>query len=432
MITDKNCQFASPGLICVVRKILLVLLVFSSYVSVAQKDSFTLLQYNLLNYGNSANLPAYKDPRLEAIINFVQPDVFGVNEVLDDSALITHLTDSVLGNGWAHATYSNTNGETQVNMLFWKKSLFTLSKEDIVCSILRDIVAYRLRYNDTITVPHDTTYVTFIVAHLKAGNSGSEDSTRAVETRIVAQWLHDAGQGFYVVQGDLNVYNSTDESYQDLLNDPVSGVVLMDPINRPGDWHDDSTFADIHTQATRLTTIGDGGAYGGLDDRFDQILVSPYLMEDTALCHYLTGTYRAVGQDGLHFNNSVNALPVNNKAPAAVIQALYEMSDHLPVAARFSVEARIPSSTGIDVFTPGLFHISNPVGQEIIISCDASVAGQAFTLDLIDAGGRIVMHADFFAGAVNRFNMNALPGGVYSYRISGHGQKVARGRLVKE
>lgn len=418
---------------CRVRQFLTTfILALISCQASAQKDSFTLMQYNLLNYGNSANLPDYKDPRFKTILNFVQPDVLGINELLSDSSLITRITDSVLGTSWAHATYSNTNGETQINMLFWKKSLFTLRNEELLCNILRDIVAYRLSYNDTITAPHDTTFVTFIVAHLKAGSAGSDDSTRAVETKIIAQWLHDRGKGFYFVQGDLNVYSNLDTSYQNLLNDPVSGVVLMDPINRQGDWHDDTTFADVHTQSTRLTTIGDGGAFGGMDDRFDQILVSPYLMEDTALCHYLPGSYYAVGQDGLHFNISVNDAPTNTAAPAAVIQALYEMSDHLPVAAKFFIKARIPGPAGVaEIFNPGIFRVSNPVGQDIIVSSVAAVIGKPFNISLCDASGRPVINSDFIATSINRFDMGSLPAGIYTYIISSHGQAISRGRLLK-
>jgi hypothetical protein len=48
----------------------------------------------------------------------------------------------------------------------------------------------------------------------------------------------------------------------------------------------------------------------------------------------LTSTYRPYGNDGNHFNDSINHLP-NAAVPDSIANALHNASDHLPVSARF-------------------------------------------------------------------------------------------------
>ncbi|MEZ4784893.1 MAG: hypothetical protein R3F28_12555 [Candidatus Kapaibacterium sp.] len=86
-------------------------------------------------------------------------------------------------------------------------------------------------------------------------------------------------------------------------------------------------FADVYTHP-RLRQYGGrfgGGVNGGMDDRFDQILLSPAL-----LSRYLPGSYTSFGNDGNHFNDSINAMP-NTAVSPELAQALHDASDHLPV-----------------------------------------------------------------------------------------------------
>ena len=379
------------------RAIFICLLLHVSGVIIAQTDTVRIAQYNLLNYGNSANQPAYKDPRLSTILQHIDPDILGVNEVFSDSTLLDRLRDSVLGPDWKRGSFYNTAGQTQVSALFWRSSLFTLRSTTLITAQTRDIVAYQLRYNDTVTVPHDTAFLTCIVAHLKAGTSSAEDATRAGETAQIAEWLYANKPASYIMQGDLNVYDSDDSAYQLLTNHPTYGAILRDPINRPGDWHDDSGFADIHTQSPRQTTIGDGGVGGGLDDRFDQILVNDGMMQDTAAVRVLPATYRAVGQDGLHPNASLTSPPENNAAPANVIQALYEMSDHLPVAVDIVVQITPVTATTVAAIA-GLqsITVSNPAHGALLLH--GVSAGQQLRITVYDPAGRCLLQSAAVAG----------------------------------
>lgn len=123
---------------------------------------------------------------------------------------------------------------------------------------------------------------------------------------------------------------------------------MIDPINMPGNWNNNSSFASIHTQSTRSGENLDCGSQGGSDDRFDQILVSPNVMNGTDSLRYLTNSYIAVGNDGSHFNTSLISAPTNTMYPDSVVRALYYMSDHLPVAMK--VVATYPTSNGLALF----------------------------------------------------------------------------------
>ena len=104
---------------------------------------------------------------------------------------------------------------------------------------------------------------------------------------------------------------------------------LFDPIDRIGHWHNNSSYADVHTQSTRTTQFG-GGANGGMDDRFDWLFVSEAILNDSSDMYYTEGTYWAVGNDGNHFNDAINT--GNNSAVSnEMADALHDASDHLPV-----------------------------------------------------------------------------------------------------
>ncbi len=315
----------------------------------AQKDTVRILDYNLLNYGSSEGPASYKNPRLATILKHTAPDIFGVNELSYNRSNAQNVIDNALGSNWSKASYLNTNNEFQTNTLFWRSDKFALKSEQVISANLRDIIAYTLYYKDAaLDRTHDTIFLTIILVHLKASNTDKDAQERAAESQTIVDYFKAKGKaGNYIVMGDFNVYTSSEPAYTNLVNNPASWARMYDPINRPGDWAGDRNFAAIHTQSTRTTNLPDGGVGGGLDDRFDQILVSGHIMGDSSRVKYLPGSYTTVGQDGNHFNRAVNASPDNNSAPAAVIQALYEMSDHLPVYADFVLSPAPPPATGI-------------------------------------------------------------------------------------
>jgi hypothetical protein len=389
----------------------------------AQTDTIRIMNYNLLFYGSGTgnNAYAFKDPKLQTIVGHVQPDIIAANEIGSDSLHLGHL-DTVLGGGWSHGSYINTNNETQTNNLFWKTSKFGLKSELSICSDLRDIIAYRLYYKDTITIPHDTVFVTIINAHMRAGQSNADDDARAAEAHAVVNYLNSLGaQGNYMFVGDFNVYSSNDSAYQVIINSTNPFSKLFDPINKPGNWSANDTFALYHTQSTRDTAMN-GGVGSGLDDRFDQQLVSSYIMNGTEGVKYLAGTYHAVGQDGLHFDTSILAMPVNTSAPPAVIQALYYMSDHLPVVADYQFKPVHPASTASVNKIQYTTAVVNPIqNNQLSVLLDEKLNGEEVKVQLYSIQGSKLFSESITVNSarlMQSFELNEIGSGIYFLHIN--------------
>ena len=88
-----------------------------------------------------------------------------------------------------------------------------------------------------------------------------------------------------------------------------------------------------------------------MDDRFDFILLSNSIKNNTKTVQYINDTYWAVGQDGQHYNKSVNSLPTNTSVPADVLDALAYNSDHLPVLLKLFIDKTLDvQEIGPDIF----------------------------------------------------------------------------------
>jgi hypothetical protein len=124
---------------------------------------------------------------------------------------------------------------------------------------------------------------------------------------------------------------------------------FIDPLSLSGTFNQ-SSFAQYHTQSPRTRSFG-GGATGGMDDRFDMILISQSI-SDVNNITYINGSTVAYGNDGNHYNDSINK-PPNTAVGQQIADALHYASDHLPVLATFSFGEVIPVQ--IDVFTATVF-----------------------------------------------------------------------------
>jgi endonuclease/exonuclease/phosphatase family metal-dependent hydrolase len=173
-------------------------------------------------------------------------------------------------------------------------------------------------------------------SHLKAGSL--ETAQRNTEAQGLRNSVNALPAGTNVIAtGDYNVYGASEPAYQTL----VTNGPLRDPLNRPGEWHSDSTFAALHTQSTR-------GTDGGMDDRFDHQMVTPGILDGEGFSYIgptSPGTagahsYRAFGNNGTCFNGSVNK-STNTAQPRAVLDALFNASDHVPVVADYQLPAKM-------------------------------------------------------------------------------------------
>lgn len=242
------------------KLLIIVLITFTSLLLNAQ-DDIKVMQYNLLNYGNitsycttSNNNYLDKEVYLKTIINYVNPDVFTVNELAGNTYIINRLLDSVMNKSntivYGKSDYINTNGSDLVNMLYYNKAKLVYVSAESIQNHVRDIVLYRLYYKSpNLAQSHDTAWLNFIVGHLKAGSTSSNKSDRDLMTNDAMTYLVSHNyHGNYTFQGDFNIRSSNENSYKNLINYSDINYRFFDPINRPGNWNNSSSYADIHTQ----------------------------------------------------------------------------------------------------------------------------------------------------------------------------------------
>jgi hypothetical protein len=224
--------------------------------------------------------------------------------------------------------------------------------------------------------------------HFKASTGADNVARRLVEADAIRINADALGEGAHaMIAGDLNLYRSS-ESPWGRMTEAGAGQVF-DPINRVGTWTSSLAYADVHTQSPTTTDRYPGQVIGGLDDRFDFQLVTDEFRDNEGLS-YISGTYRAFGNNGSTFNtdldsgtntypfDSIAFTPMNTRA--ALLTALASSSDHIPVIADY----RIPAKMGVQVASiPPTVSLAAQVAIDVFIEniAPATFSGGADELD---------------------------------------------------
>lgn len=292
-----------------------IIIILLPFFAVAQ-DTARVMTYNLLAYGDHG-----RDPYFRTVVEFVRPDILVVQEIDSLNRIPGFLFNVLNTESGEYSVATLYDGPDSDNALFFRSKKFWFLGHTVVRTALRHISEFTVRNRAT-----GQDLIIYSV-HLNAGQADSLkraaeiDSLRKRTNRLMP------GTDFLVV-GDFNLYGSDEIGYRKLIDRSASGESsLVDPLSMPGVWNT-AAMAPFHTQSTRVRAFG-GGATGGLDDRFDMILPSRSVSEPGGI-FMIPGSYRAVGNDGQHYNDSINRLP-NGAVPDSVAMALHEASDHLPV-----------------------------------------------------------------------------------------------------
>jgi hypothetical protein len=343
------------------KHVFLLWLVLLHLPLLSQQDTARVMYYNLLNFpGTTPERVAH----FRVINQYVNPDILLVNELLNEEGANSLLNDglNVFGsNQYERATF--TNGPDSDNLLFYKHDKFTLYSQDTIQTDLRHINEYVLFYNSPGLINgEDTTFLYLYSAHLKSSTGSTNRAKRLAEVMQFKAHVNSKPEiSNLFFGGDLNLYSSSEPAYDTLIN---YGLFPLTDVLPAGSWQDDPAFANIHTQSTRTLQFG-GGAKGGLDDRFDFILFSEDIINGSNNINYIPNSMQAVGNDGNHLNLSILDDPINTSVPDSVLQALYSMTDHLPVICDIEIEYSIPQPAfdlDLKVFLEGPFEetLMNP------------------------------------------------------------------------
>jgi hypothetical protein len=295
-------------------------------------------------------------------------------------------------------------------MIYYDSRKLSLYRSTNITTSYRDINGYTFYYNADNLASGDTIFMTFWIAHLKAGTGVSNENARQAQTQKLMNRISNSGlPGNYTFSGDLNIYYSDEPAYQELTEYSNSLYRFYDPADRPGYWHNNAQFASLHTQSTH-SNEADCFSGGGLDDRFDIILVSPYIYYGSDRIHLVEGSYQVVGQDGMRFNGTVLS-PTNSSVPSNVATALYQQSDHLPVVMEMAIDAHV----GVTSYCPEFFvNVTNPVRDQLGIDLQSEQGGR-YDISLYSTDGRrLFSHTENLEPGAHRLSYPFhFPKGIY-------------------
>lgn len=327
--------------------------------ALGQTDTLTVVSYNLTNYGNivtgcttANNGIAIKNPELKNILQYLRPDILGVCEMNTNPTIAGSFLNNVLNtNGITYyqrsAPVSEPSG-TLTSVLYYNSQKMGIKNQGYANTSVRLVHHFRLYMKTPELANGDTLWLNILAGHLKAGNTTADRDARTAMATAVRNYLNTfSKKENCLIMGDFNLYNNGEGAWQNLTAaNPNPTYQFIDPINRVGSWSANSSFANVHTQCPTVTSNGCFSG-GGLDDRFDFILMNRHLLNDSAGIRFVPGSYRAVGNDGLHYNKNLLDSPTNTSAPTSVLQSLQKASDHLPVLARLRINGMVTKNQSL-------------------------------------------------------------------------------------
>jgi len=288
------------------------------------QDTLTIMNYNVLRFNGNTTVRA---KHIKSVVDFVKPDIVILEEIEHQSGIDLLLTDvfNVDSTNFMGGPLPST--QWMKNGIIYNQSKLDLTSHKFVSTVLRDISGYTLSIKNAHS---NVSPFTIFGAHLKASDTQDDSDQRWLEAKELYKYISQMDSNYhYIMAGDFNVYGSDEPAYK-LLVDSMS-VDLEDPI---GHWvRNESAHVEKFTQSTRTSQLNDGGASGGLDDRFDFILFSDHFTSKDPDMKYLEGSYKVIGNDGNHFNQSI-VDGGNSVVPDSIAEAIYLASDHYPVVAK--------------------------------------------------------------------------------------------------
>lgn len=318
--------------------------------------------YNLLDFSSAP--PTNRAEILNSILSTYHPDLFMVCEVESQNDAQKILNESFLYTSEEIAQSPflfNSSGASLIHQLvYYNSEKFTLKYTDQIETNVRSINHYSFVLNTNSKIELEV-----FVAHFKA-SIGSEN-----ERLFEAQQFVDYIQNFpeeanILLAGDFNMYSSSEPGYQVLLNG-TNAFNMIDPIDESGDWNNNVSFAGIHTQSTRISNeeFEGFGAGGGLDDRFDIMLISEVMSSKANTISYVEDSYKAWGNNSNCYNNNINNSDCDGEFGLELRELLYQMSDHLPVVMNLAISDEFLSKPSYNIANSVTFISGNIVSQNL-------------------------------------------------------------------
>jgi len=307
------------------------------------------MTWNLLNWpitSNAVSDSTDRCPHYRTVLDQIRPDILVTQENAATYSTTWFLNCALNSNSNEYRQGSYIHGYDTNNGIFYKDSLFEFISNIRIPTALRDINEFKLVFKET----GDT--IRIYSLHLKASSGSQNEALRAAEVDSLRKFTNSLPFNTdFIVCGDFNVYETFEPAFLKLLQvNAFDEGHVIDPINLQDTSWNKYAYRHHHTQSTHYSQ-GGGFTGGGLDDRFDMILISEAVAAPTGI-YFVAGSTTPYGNDGNHFNMSVND-GINTAVPAHVANALYGASDHLPVYAQFD----IGPASGLDELSKDLLEL---------------------------------------------------------------------------
>jgi hypothetical protein len=323
--------------------------------------------WNVTNY--SSTLPSSRDPAFKTALYGVYegrsfaPDVLVAQELLSAASVTAfkNVLNTAAGSpgDWEAAPF--VDGPDTDSALFYRTSkvdllsVATISVGGPSPAPPRHTMRYLIRLKGYTS---DGAVLALYSSHMKAGTTLDDQARRLLEAQRIRDNAETLPAAYHFLLGaDLNIRTADEAAYVELTgSQPNDQGRFFDPIKTSGYWYQNVQMRFVHTQ--------DPAGAGGMDDRFDQILMSADLLDgvgfdyigDPQKPYSLTTwddadhSYRAWGNDGTSFNQSLT-VSGNQMVGPFIAQALVNAAGsagHLPVFADLRVPARISSPAQLD------------------------------------------------------------------------------------
>jgi hypothetical protein len=315
---------------------------------------------------------------------------------------------------------SNTgNNSSLTNCIFYNSTKLTLAGHHTAQTYTRDIDVYDFKFKND---DSGKLALTCVIAHLKAGTGSDNVNKRKIMAENTMNYLEaNYREKNVLIMGDFNLYTSTEGAYQAFTNQSAyPNSYFIDPLYPygVGEWNNNGYYEDYHTQSTHKDSDSDCHSSGGMDDRFDFILMSENVYGGREGIRYIGNSYNALGNDGYHFNKSINN-PMNFAVSQEVADALFHNSDHIPVTMELLVQYNI----GVNEYPENVLNFDifpNPASENINIRFFQDNLGKAKIL-LFNTLGQMVYSSDIFIDdclTEHVINVDNLPKGLYFLKIT--------------
>lgn len=414
------------------KKLIFILFLGISCISFSQ-ENVKIMTYNLLNYPDVDS--AIRNPNFRKVIRASIPDILVVQEMTSLAGMNGFLSNVMNAYGNVYSMGTFIDGPDTDNGIFFRAAKFNFISNTRIRTSIRDINEFKIVH---VNYPADTLRIFSV--HLKSSSGIINENQRAAEVDSLRKFTSTIpANSFYMVVGDFNIYGDYEPAYLKLKQITNGNGHFIDAISMTGSWNQ-FNYRQYHTQSPRTRGFG-GGSTGGMDDRFDMILMSPGIFNAGRIA-YVPGTMTPYGNDGNHYNDSINRRP-NTVVPDSIADAIHYASDHIPVFAVFTF-GNVIGISGNNQNIPEKFGLSqnypNPFNPVTKINYEIPVSGQISSYDtklvVYDILGREVstlMNAQLQPGRYEAvWNAGNLPSGVYLYAlISGEYRETKKMILVK-